>query len=220
MSDWNGIHGSIEIESKKYEIHSDLLGEFNRENIIQAACVGHALELSQENVSQGVKRASHVEGRMERIGDEQDPVVIVDYAHKPDALEKVLESLNQLKRSDQRIICLFGCGGDRDKSKRALMGKISSELSDEVWITSDNPRTEDPEMIIEQIRSGVSRVDGVFIEQDRRKAIEKAVARLGDKDVLLIAGKGHETYQEIGSERIPFDDRKEAILALRKRRCH
>jgi len=151
---------------------------------------------------------------------------VVDYAHTPDALLKALEALRPL--TEGRLITLFGCGGDRDRGKRYEMGHVAGENSDMVFITSDNPRSEEPEFIIGQIEEGVkqsglikaewspsasSRVGGYFVEVDRRNAIKKAISMADEKDLVLIAGKGHEDYQIVGSEKRFFDDRKEAALA-------
>jgi UDP-N-acetylmuramoyl-L-alanyl-D-glutamate--2,6-diaminopimelate ligase len=147
---------------------------------------------------------------MEKIGEA--PLVIVDYAHTPDALEKVLKELKKL--TSGRLIVVFGCGGERDKTKRPLMGRIASTFSSLVILTSDNPRREDPLRIIEEIKEGL--IDGTpyLIIPDRREAIREAIRRARKDDTVLIAGKGHEIYQIIGDERIPFDDRIEAKRVL------
>jgi UDP-N-acetylmuramoyl-L-alanyl-D-glutamate--2,6-diaminopimelate ligase len=150
-----------------------------------------------------------VPGRMQRVGDE--PLVVIDYAHTPDALEKVLEALRpeaQARRG--RLAVVFGAGGDRDPTKRPLMGAVAIRLADRVLVTSDNPRGEDPLEIIRQIGAGAG-------EPDRRRAIERAIASAGDRDVVLIAGKGHETTQEIRGRREPFSDEAVARAALARR---
>jgi UDP-N-acetylmuramoyl-L-alanyl-D-glutamate--2,6-diaminopimelate ligase len=142
--------------------------------------------------------------------------VIVDYAHKPDALEKLLHAVRDLA-SGKRIVLLFGCGGDRDRSKRPLMGEIGARLADELVLTSDNPRSENPERILDDIEKGTGDTPHKRIA-DRRAAIEQAILGASNDDVIVIAGKGHETYQLIGDRVIHFDDREEAELALKKRR--
>ena len=176
------------------------------ENALAAATASLALGLSLEEAARGLEKARPAPGRLERVpGGEGDPAVFVDYAHTPDALERVLGALRPL--TGGRLVAVFGAGGDRDKGKRPLMGEAAARLADLVWITSDNPRTEDPLEIIEQVlegaRKGKARLE---IEPDRGKAIEKALREAGPEDIVLIAGKGHEAVQVVGKERIPFKD--------------
>ena len=171
---------------------------------------------------QSLQQVQPVVGRMEKLGGGNLPLVIVDFAHTPDALEKMLialrgiflssESTSKLKTQNSRLICVFGCGGDRDRTKRALMGKVATQLSDEVIITSDNPRGEDPYAIINEIASGADA--NHHIEENRTAAIYRAVHGARKGDVVLIAGKGHEMYQEIGGHRFPFSDVKVAQQIL------
>jgi UDP-N-acetylmuramoyl-L-alanyl-D-glutamate--2,6-diaminopimelate ligase len=155
---------------------------------------------------------------MQRVGDGKLEVV-VDYAHTPDALEKVLQSLRPLAAArGGRLWCVFGCGGNRDATKRPLMGAIAARLADRVVLTSDNPRDEAPCFILSQILAGVAGHDEVAVVEDRREAIEHAVRQAADGDVVLLAGKGHEDYQEIRGERRPFLDEGEARAALARRR--
>jgi len=158
---------------------------------------------------------------MERVNREpvpsDEPIILVDYAHTPDALENVCQTLAGLKKTGQKLTVLFGCGGDRDKTKRPKMAAIAEKYADRVIVTSDNPRTEDPESIIADILAGFSDQTSVDHDPARRTAIEKAVLEASDDDIVLIAGKGHETYQEINGERSHFDDREEARAALLKR---
>jgi UDP-N-acetylmuramoyl-L-alanyl-D-glutamate--2,6-diaminopimelate ligase len=189
-----------------------LLGEFNVSNLALAVGVAEALELPHEAIADGIARLPGVPGRVERVANPRGLDVFVDYAHTPDALERVIQALRPLTRG--RLICVFGCGGDRDTSKRPKMGKIAADLADLAVVTSDNPRTEEPHAIIDQILVGVREStvrEATLVEVDRRRAIATAVAsgRPG-QDVVLIAGKGHEDYQILGKEKIHFDDREVA----------
>jgi len=155
-----------------------------------------------------------VRGRFERVPLENGPTVLVDYAHKPDALEKLLHAVRELA-GDRRVTIVFGCGGDRDQGKRPVMGEISGRLADYTILTSDNPRSEAPARIIEEIRAGIESVDDAKFEvlEDRREAIGKALASAPADSVVVIAGKGHENYQVIGDRIIHFDDREEVESA-------
>ena len=183
-------------------------------NLLQAAVCAVELGVPGEQVARSFAGFKGAPGRLERVDAGQDFLVLIDYAHTPDALKNALETLIPL--GDGRLICAFGCGGDRDQSKRPIMGSIASRIADLVYITSDNPRSEKPEAIIEHIREGVDGPALVEIEPDRRKAICLAVNSAGPGDVILIAGKGHEDYQEIKGIRYPMDDRLEAKAALRE----
>ena len=205
---------------------SHLIGEINIYNILAAAAAAISLDVDLEAVVRGIERLRRVPGRLELVENGRGLTIMVDYAHTPDALLKTLKALRPLVEG--RLITVFGCGGDRDKGKRVEMGLVAGELSDLVFITSDNPRSEDPLSIVEQIEkgtqnSGLSRLEyascdpsvgrGYFTEVDRRRAIHQTVSIANEKDLVLIAGKGHEDYQIIGNERRGFDDRKEAALA-------
>jgi len=156
-----------------------------------------------------------VPGRMQQVGDR--PLVVIDYAHTPDALDKVLQALRPVARErGGRLIAVFGAGGDRDAAKRPVMGRVVSRLADRVVVTSDNPRSEDPGRIIDAILGGMA--GNCEIEVDRAKAIEAAIAGADDADVVLIAGKGHESYQEIAGRRLPFSDASVARAALQRSR--
>jgi UDP-N-acetylmuramoyl-L-alanyl-D-glutamate--2,6-diaminopimelate ligase len=159
-----------------------------------------------------------VRGRFERISVPGGPTVLVDYAHKPDALEKLLHAARELA-PDRRVIVVFGCGGDRDKGKRQEMGEIAGRLADYSVLTSDNPRSEKPETIIDEIEEGIRRAPDAKYERiaDRRDAIRRTVVGADDKSLVIIAGKGHENYQVVGDEIIHFDDREEVELAIAKR---
>ncbi len=199
----------------KERIRLNLCGAFNVRNALCALALGGHFGVPLDAMADALREVAGLPGRFERIDEGQDFGVIVDYAHTPDALRAVLEAAREFCRG--RVIVVFGCGGDRDPTKRPVMGRIASERADVVILTSDNPRSEDPLRILAQIREGV--VDGVrcHVEPDRRTAIWKAIAEATPGDVVLICGKGHEAYQIVGAERIPFDDREEARRALRAR---
>jgi UDP-N-acetylmuramoyl-L-alanyl-D-glutamate--2,6-diaminopimelate ligase len=209
------------------EIRSPLIGRFNIYNLLAASGAAISLDLGLEAIRGGIGRLARIPGRLEMVPNRRGLAVVVDYAHTPDALQKVMEALRPL--SDGRLITVFGCGGDRDKGKRAEMGRVAAARSDIVFITSDNPRTEDPMDIIEQVAQGVKKgrrvsqresaeavgggVSTYFLEPDRRLAIQRAVQMAEPRDWVLIAGKGHEDYQIIGTSRRPFDDREVAAHA-------
>jgi UDP-N-acetylmuramoyl-L-alanyl-D-glutamate--2,6-diaminopimelate ligase len=211
-----GIQAILATPAGTMEIETALIGEYNLYNILAATATGIALGIPSEAIRRGIKGLSVVPGRMEQVG-EGNPWVFVDYAHTPDALEKSITAIKRLARA--KVVVVFGCGGDRDRSKRAPMGRIGVQLADLAIITSDNPRTEDPREIIENIEKGAREVspERYLILPDRREAIRKAVALAGEEDCVLIAGKGHEQYQIIGEKRVPFDDREEAREALAER---
>ena len=192
-----------------------ITGMFNVYNALAAFTTTAALGVPAEVIKKALEGVEGVPGRFELVNCGQDFTVIVDYAHTPDGLENVLKTARQLTRG--RLITVFGCGGDRDRQKRPLMGRIAATYSDYTIITSDNPRTEDPLLIIEEIMAGLklaAEEDGYNIEPDRRKAIRMAVGMANKDDVVVIAGKGHEDYQVIGTRKHPFDDRLEAMAAL------
>jgi UDP-N-acetylmuramoyl-L-alanyl-D-glutamate--2,6-diaminopimelate ligase len=191
---------------------SRLPGSFNVENVLAAAAVARLLGLPDDPVVEGIGRVPGVPGRFEAVDEGQPFTVIVDYSHKPGALEAVLRTARKL--TEGQLICVFGAGGDRDRGKRPLMGRVASELADLVIVTSDNPRSEDPQAIIDEILTGVVRP--VEVEPDRRAAIERALAQAGEGDVVVIAGKGAEQGQEFADRKIPFDDREVAREALRR----
>jgi len=189
----------------------NLTGSFNLYNALAAAACTWGLGVEPKAIVTGLEQLDGVPGRFERIDEGQDFTVIVDYAHTPNALENVLQTARKL--TAVRLVCVFGCGGDRDAGKRPQMGRIVTSLCDFAVITSDNPRSEEPLEIIEQIRMGAVG-DSYIIQPDRRRAIFMAIQRCQPGDVLVIAGKGHETYQIIGDQRIPFDDREVAREAI------
>jgi UDP-N-acetylmuramoyl-L-alanyl-D-glutamate--2,6-diaminopimelate ligase len=193
-----------------------LAGRFNVANAVAAGAAAEALGIEPGVVAHGLSTATPVPGRFEAIDGGQRFTVIVDYAHKPDALDQALRSARELVVSGRRLLVVFGCGGDRDVAKRPLMGEVATRLADDVILTSDNPRSEDPPAIIDDIRAGIApgAAATVAVEPDRRRAIESAVAAARPGDVVVIAGKGHESTQTIGDTVRPFDDREVARASL------
>ena len=197
------------------EFSTTLLGRFNASNLLAVLAVLLQMGFPPEEAVRRISAVQTVAGRMERYGgDGVAPLVIVDYAHTPDALEQVLAALRP--HAAGRLICLFGCGGDRDKGKRPLMGAIAERLADRVVVTDDNPRFESNDRIVADILQGMERPGGVTVEHDRAKAIRLAIAKAKPGDLVLISGKGHETSQQIGELRIPFSDREQVLKALQE----
>lgn len=199
--------GTLRVES------AALIGHYNVDNIALAVGIAEALGLSHEAISAGVAQMAGVPGRVERVENDAQLDIFVDYAHSPDALVNVLSALRPLTK--RRLLCVFGCGGDRDAGKRPLMGAAVAAAADLAIVTSDNPRTEDAQAILDMITPAVP--DAYFVDVDRRVAIRAAIAEASPGDVVLIAGKGHENYQIIGTEKIHFDDREEASTACKER---
>jgi UDP-N-acetylmuramoyl-L-alanyl-D-glutamate--2,6-diaminopimelate ligase len=227
-SDVAGLRGKIGAKDRSIEFSSSMIGAANLQNILGATGVGCALDLPSDAIATGIARLAAVPGRLEKIENQRGVSVLVDYAHTPDALEKMLTAVRPLARG--RVFSVFGCGGDRDRGKRPVMGEIAARLSDIVILTSDNPRTEEPWNIIREIEPGLRRSaktkismpqpenrisnleteNGYYMEADRREAIRIALASARPGDLILIAGKGHEDYQILGTEKIHFDDREVA----------
>jgi UDP-N-acetylmuramoyl-L-alanyl-D-glutamate--2,6-diaminopimelate ligase len=210
-----GVTADAELNTHPALERSQLVGGFNAENVLAAAAVSRLLGVPEETVVEGVAAVSGVPGRFEAVDEGQPFTVLVDYAHKPGALEAVLRTARRL--TSGRLICVFGAGGDRDRGKRPLMGRVASELADVVIVTSDNPRSEEPLAIIDEIVAGV--VGGPEVEPDRRAAIARAVGEAQEGDVVVIAGKGAEQGQEFADRKIPFDDREVAREELRRLRA-
>jgi UDP-N-acetylmuramoyl-L-alanyl-D-glutamate--2,6-diaminopimelate ligase len=208
----------LRASSRELELSSRLPGLPNAYNIAAAAGAALCLGIDPHPIRQGIESLTGVPGRLEPVRCGQRFNVLVDYAHTPDALEKLLRTVRQI--AGGRVITVFGCGGDRDRKKRPLMGEIAARLSDHVVATSDNPRTEDPGRILSEIETGLRRGSAPFeIQPDRREAIRAALAMAAADDTVVIAGKGHEDYQIIGSRSLPFDDRvvaQELILELNR----
>lgn len=186
------------------EIQSSLIGHYNAENMAAVMALGKAMELSWAEIKKAMATFQGVPGRMQRVDSRRD--VYVDYAHTPEALEKALSTLSQIKEPSAKLWCVFGCGGDRDQSKRPLMAKAVEQCADQVVVTSDNPRAEPPLEIIEQVVKGFSPGVNYTVQEDRKGAIETALIKMAPQDVLLIAGKGHEDTQEIDGVCHPFND--------------
>jgi UDP-N-acetylmuramoyl-L-alanyl-D-glutamate--2,6-diaminopimelate ligase len=219
----DGLTFAIRTPVGEVDVHSRLVGRPNVSNILAAAATAVALGLPLDAIAAGVGALPGVPGRFEVVSSPGDEVtVVVDYAHTDDALRNLLETARPL--AAKRLITLFGCGGDRDRTKRPLMGMVAARLSDVVVITSDNPRSEDPSRIIDEIKRGIpaggqaSRAHDVLAIVDRREAIDRAIDQAGPGDLLLIAGKGHEKYQQIGDRVLPFDDAQVARAGLERRR--
>src|SRR6266542_1675129 len=189
-----------------------LRGRFNAENALGALAACRLLGIDDDAIVRGLEAVRGVPGRFESVSEGQPFDVIVDYSHKPEALESVLRTARELTAG--RVICVFGCGGDRDRGKRPLMGRIASELADVAIVTSDNPRSEEPEAIIGEIAAGAE--GDVEIEPDRREAIARAIDAAREGDVVVITGKGHEQGQQVADRTLPFDDRDVAREALRR----
>jgi UDP-N-acetylmuramoyl-L-alanyl-D-glutamate--2,6-diaminopimelate ligase len=224
----SGIKAKIDLEGEDISISTPFVGKFNIYNILAAAAAAKALQVPLAVIKVGIENLSYVPGRLERINSSFGFTVLIDYAHKPDALKQVLQNLAEFKK--KRIITVFGCGGNRDKGKRPLMGEAATFYSDLTIVTSDNPRLEDPLVIIAEIEKGIESnkikkadfdnlsehrdIHYYTVIPDRRKAIETAIMEAEPEDIVLIAGKGHEDYQILGTKKISFDDRIVAAQAL------
>jgi UDP-N-acetylmuramoyl-L-alanyl-D-glutamate--2,6-diaminopimelate ligase len=199
--------------NEEIAIDLKLLGSFSASNAVLAAAAANLLGIELEHVKSGLESVDKVPGRFEALGGRGKPRAIVDYSHTPDSLERTLEFCRALR--PERLIVVFGCGGDRDRGKRPLMGEIAQRNADVCYVTSDNPRTEDPLKIIDDILEGMDRRHrNLEVQPDRRKAIQAAIRNAGPDDLVAICGKGHEDYQVVGTKRRHFDDRQEANNAL------
>lgn len=205
-----GTSFTASFKNRRTAISSTLVGRFNVYNILAAFTAGLALEIPPDTIAKGIADVASIRGRFERIASPKGWTAIIDYAHTPDALDKCLRTIHDVlpTRNRGKVITVFGAGGDRDRSKRPLMGKIASTLSDLSIVTSDNPRTEDPQRIIDDIVRGIASGANAIQVPDRREAIVTALQSAGEGDVVLIAGKGHEDYQVIGTTRRHFSDRE------------
>jgi UDP-N-acetylmuramoyl-L-alanyl-D-glutamate--2,6-diaminopimelate ligase len=210
-----GLNLRVRTDWGDAEIDAPLLGRFNAANLLAVLTTLLVSDVKLDDACRALAHITPPPGRMQTLGGDAHPLVVVDYAHTPDALEKALATLREIV-SGGRLICVFGCGGNRDKGKRPLMGRAAAEGADEVWITSDNPRNEDPHHIIDDILAGSGAKLGkqVHVEPDRARAIFEAIGGAHHGDVVLIAGKGHEEYQEIAGARLPFSDVAVAQKAL------
>ena len=199
------------------EFWTTLTGKFNVYNLLLVFAIVRELGFEENEILTTISQLKRVNGRFETLKSEGGIVFVVDYAHTPDALENILDSINDIRTKKERLITVFGCGGNRDKEKRPEMGKVATRKSTLAIITSDNPRTEDPMQIIKEIEAGieVENFSKYTTIPDRKEAIKMAIKFAEPKDIILVAGKGHETYQEINGMRHHFDD-KEVILELTK----
>jgi UDP-N-acetylmuramoyl-L-alanyl-D-glutamate--2,6-diaminopimelate ligase len=233
-SSFEGLFCQIKTSKGDFSVHSKLIGNFNLYNILAAVSVGMGMEVPLETIKEGVEGLEGVSGRFEKVENQRGIHVIVDYAHTHDALERALLGLRNILQSrpqdNGKMITVFGCGGDRDRTKRPLMGQVAGKYSDLAILTSDNPRTEDPLSILKEVEKGLRSLPmkewgqseitlwrsnkGYLKVLDRREAIRLAIRLAQPSDTVLIAGKGHEDYQIIGKKKFPFDDRIEAKKAL------
>ncbi len=213
--DAQGIRGEIEVLGSRIRVRSSQLGAHNLSNMLGAALLARTQGHDAEAIGEGLSRAPAVRGRLEAVPGAPCPT-FVDYAHTPDAIEAVLRSARELVTG--KLWVIFGCGGDRDAGKRPEMGRIAEKYADEVMVTSDNPRSEDPDRIITAVLAGMENPSRARVEQDRIRAIEEALASVAEEDLLIIAGKGHETKQVLADRVIPLDDRQVVETWVRMRR--
>ena len=210
----NGLRFDVVFDKVRFEVRSPMIGKINVYNILAACCVGMTFQLQPELISRGIAACPGVPGRFERVDEGQPFAVVVDYSHTEDALRNAISVARTLEA--KRVITLFGCGGDRDRAKRPLMGQVAGELSDLVILTSDNPRSEEPLQIMNDVLVGLRRTDTkTIVEPNRAEAIRKAIEEAHAGDIVILAGKGHETYQIFRDRTIHFDDREVAREALR-----
>jgi UDP-N-acetylmuramoyl-L-alanyl-D-glutamate--2,6-diaminopimelate ligase len=237
VSSFEGLSCQIKTPKGDFSVHSKLIGDFNLYNILAAVAVGMGVDVPLETIKEGVERLEGVSGRFEKVENQRDIHVIVDYAHTHDALERALLGIRSIlvsrPQKNGKMITVFGCGGDRDRTKRPLMGQVAGRYSDLAILTSDNPRTEDPLTILEEVERGLKSLPikewgqneiklwrskkGYLKVADRKEAIRMAIRLAQPSDIVLIAGKGHEDYQIVGKKKFPFDDRIEAKKALEEK---
>ena len=210
--DDDGVRATLVTPQGSHALRSSLLGRFNLSNVLAAVGALMGLDYPLDDILKVLPTLEGPAGRMQRLGGGSRPLVVVDYAHTPDALEKVLAALRPHAKG--QLTCLFGCGGDRDRGKRPLMAEVVERLADKVLVTDDNPRSEDPSRIFDDIRTGFVSANAVDFVAGRGQAIAQIVAQASAADVIVLAGKGHEDYQEINGERQPFSDLEEATKAL------
>jgi UDP-N-acetylmuramoyl-L-alanyl-D-glutamate--2,6-diaminopimelate ligase len=208
----NGTRLILNVRGERAAVSTRFVGAFNVSNMMAATACAWNMGMSIQSIAEGLSACPAVPGRFEVVDEGQSFTTVVDYAHTPDALDRVIRTARRICAG--KLIVVFGCGGDRDRTKRPLMGKVAGDLADYALITSDNPRTEDPEQIARMVRAGVlatrMKTNQCPLVLDRRQAIHQALSIAGPGDLVLIAGKGHEDYQEIGTKRLPFDDRQVA----------
>lgn len=211
--DDHGLRAHLVTPGSEGILQSSLLGRFNLSNLLAVVGALLGMDYPLDDILKVIPQLQAPAGRMQRLGGAGRPLVVIDYAHTPDALEQALAALRPHVRG--RLLCLFGCGGDRDPGKRPLMGEIAQRLADGVWITDDNPRSEEPQAIRQAILAGLEQPEKAHCVAGRGQAIAELIAQASAEDVILLAGKGHEDYQEIHGERLPFSDLQEAEAALR-----
>jgi UDP-N-acetylmuramoyl-L-alanyl-D-glutamate--2,6-diaminopimelate ligase len=205
--DFTGMH----IRIAEHEFFTRLIGKFNAYNVLLVLALAVSAGFERVEILKTLSGVTSAAGRFEIVRNiERGVTAIVDYAHTPDALENVLSTIAHINKKKGKIITLIGCGGDRDKAKRPLMAKVAVNLSDSVILTSDNPRSENPEDILDEMEKGIEKADELKVLRisDRKSAIKTAISLANQADVILVAGKGHETYQEINGIKHPFDDKK------------
>lgn len=206
----DGTSFTVETKNGNIDLDTNLLGKFNVYNSLATIATGIAKGFTLESCKKSLEKSKGVNGRIEIVTPKSHPfTVVVDYAHTPDSLENILNAVREFSKG--KVISVFGCGGDRDRTKRPIMGKISNTLADLSIVTSDNPRTEDPDFIISQILEGMENKENILVESDRRNAIKKAVESAKEGDIVVIAGKGHENYQIFKDRTIHFDDKETAM---------
>lgn len=205
----NTLQG-LELNFSGIDVWFKLIGDFNAYNLLTAYSVGVLLGEDNEDVLSSLSNSDGARGRFEKVNNRADVLAIVDYAHTPDALENVLKTIDELRTNNELLVTVVGCGGDRDKTKRPEMARIAASLSDKVILTSDNPRGEDPKQILEEMRAGIPKSfeRNMMVIEDRKEAIRTACNLTNGRDIVLVAGKGHETYQEVKGERHHFDDKE------------
>ncbi len=205
----NTLQG-LELNFDGVDVWFKLIGKFNAYNLLTVYSVALLLGEEKESVLSGLSMTKGASGRFQKVENNANVLAIVDYAHTPDALENVLQTINDLRTKNELLVTVVGCGGDRDKTKRPKMAQLATKLSDKVILTSDNPRTEDPKIILEDMRAGIpkSKERNVMVIEDRKEAIRTACNLIKDNDIILVAGKGHETYQEVNGVRHHFDDKE------------
>jgi len=211
----HGLRMQVTTPQGDASVFAPVLGRFNAYNVLAVLTTLLALEFSLADAVSAIANIKPVPGRMQQFGGDDKPLVVVDYAHTPDALEKVLTTLREQLQQQNQLVCVFGCGGDRDAGKRPLMGAVAAKLADTIVVTADNPRSEDPLQIIVQVVAGINKSH--IVEPDRAVAIQRAVSMARAGDIVLLAGKGHEDYQEIKGVRTPFSDVAVALAALNAR---
>jgi UDP-N-acetylmuramoyl-L-alanyl-D-glutamate--2,6-diaminopimelate ligase len=212
----DGVNFELVGDSSSAHVHSSLLGRFNVDNLLATAASLLAINVPFDDVIKALAQCHSVEGRMQCYGGNQQPHLVIDFAHTPDALEQALKSLRVHLTNNGQLWCVFGCGGDRDKGKRSVMGKIAEHYADKIVLTDDNPRSETPATIVHDILSGIKEQQKVHVEHDRKLAITYVISHANESDMVLLAGKGHEQYQEIAGVKHPFSDAvvvKQVLLA-------